>query len=663
MRLSIAAFLLAYSPLAVVALPPNGEPLPDGAIAQLGSPAFRHDSTIRALALAPDGNTLACGGNGTIGMIDVRDGRLLDAFSAHGGNVVALAFAPLGGQLASVGADGTACLWDVDAAGDGPRWTYRWREGPVSRRTRLARVRVTPDGRFVVLTDGIRQFWTLATADGRIVQQAREPRGQHASLSADGGLFLVARSGNRIGVRETVTGKRRPDVTLTVPGVRFSAADGRGLMLECFEAVGNAQRVLLGTERTLASVDLDSGKIVATVARRLSAVAPEPSLCTAFSPDAAQIAVVWSTLEGTTLEVHAWPDGKECFRSVLGNRPVDAVAFSPDGRCLAVADGSRVRVWDVASGDERPGAPGHDDTVVSVIFSADGSLAATLGLDQTARLWQTTDGRQQHVLPAQVSWQSQHAAVLSPDGRLLAVDQGDAVALVACDDGRTIHRLALPTTVNEPKADDARIVAFSPDGSECVTWSFADAVLRRWDVASGSPSAKHAIDVADRKVEPIGAAFLGLPSGGVFSPKLDLLAAIRFVGEDVVAWQTETGQRSFHLKAPSPLTSIAFSPDGRLLAVGRTSGLVQLWDPREDRLRHSLEGPTCGSFPRAFLDDGRTLATEHPDNTSRFWDVATGREVGRVEGHRLRAFSSDGRRAASIAPRHVVLIWDMARIR
>ena len=101
---------------------------------------------------------------------------------------------------------------------------------------------------------------------------------------------------------------------------------------------------------------------------------------------------------------------------------------------------------------------------------------------------------------------------------------------------------------------------------------------------------------------------------------------------------------------------------GRLLAVGRTSGLIQVWDPRDGRLVQSLEGPARGSFPRTFLDEGRILVSDHPDGTSRFWEVATGREVFRLEGRSLRACSADGRWAASVSPRDVVLIWDVNQL-
>ena len=54
------------------------------------------------------------------------------------------------------------------------------------------------------------------------------------------------------------------------------------------------------------------------------------------------------------------------------------------------------------------------------------------------------------------------------------------------------------------------------------------------------------------------------------------------------------------------------------------------------------------SFPRTFLDDGRILVSDHDDNTTRFWDVAGGREIFRLDGLRIRACCRDREYAASV---------------
>src|SRR5262249_32780504 len=70
------------------------------------------------------------------------------------------------------------------------------------------------------------------------------------------------------------------------------------------------------------------------------------------------------------------------------SRPVESVAFSPDGKLLASAsDDQTVRLWDVARHQPGEALHSHSDLVFSVAFSPDGKLLASASSDQTVRLW------------------------------------------------------------------------------------------------------------------------------------------------------------------------------------------------------------------------------------------------------------------------------------
>jgi len=110
--------------------------------------------------------------------------------------------------------------------------------------------------------------------------------------------------------------------------------------------------------------------------------------------------------------------------------------------------------------------------------------------------------------------------------------------------------------------------------------------------------------------------------------------------------------------------SVAFSPDGHMLASGSGDGTIWLWDVATGRSIATLEGHTDGVFSVAFSPDGRILASGSFDSTIRLWDVGTGRSTATLEGHTgyvtSVAFSPDGRMLASGSGDNTIRLWDVA---
>jgi hypothetical protein len=108
--------------------------------------------------------------------------------------------------------------------------------------------------------------------------------------------------------------------------------------------------------------------------------------------------------------------------------------------------------------------------------------------------------------------------------------------------------------------------------------------------------------------------------------------------------------------------SVAFSPDGRLLASGSLDATIKLWEVASGREVRTLTGPTGYVFSVAFSPDGRLLASGSSDTTIRLWEVATGSLVRTLTGHTdwvtSVAFSPDGRLLASGSADTTITLWE-----
>ncbi|MDD4651256.1 MAG: transglutaminase domain-containing protein [Methanothrix sp.] len=114
----------------------------------------------------------------------------------------------------------------------------------------------------------------------------------------------------------------------------------------------------------------------------------------------------------------------------------------------------------------------------------------------------------------------------------------------------------------------------------------------------------------------------------------------------------------------NPKNSVAFSPDGRVLAAGCQNGTIILWDAASGREMRALKGHSEWVSSLAFSPDGGTIASTSGDNTIKLWNVNDGREIRTLQGHsdwvENVAFSPDGRTIASGSYDGTIRIWNAA---
>jgi WD40 repeat protein len=329
----------------------------------------------------------------------------------------------------------------------------------------------------------------------------------------------------------------------------------------------------------------------------------------AFSADSGTLA----SADYTTIQLFDVATGRQ--RLAIPTRHwVFAMALAPDGRTLA-SGGNRglggqepgvVKLWDAATG-KQPGAAldPHMMSVRGVSFSPDGRLLAAWSWGPAegepagaVTLWDAA-GRER------AAWKGYNSVAFAPDGRTVAVAGQQGLLLWDVATGQ--QRAALP-------APTGRLVSvrFAPDGRTLATGG-ADGTVRLWDPATGQERAslpgqaagevlvdfapdgntlavlcpaEHTVALWDASTWRERAVLRGVSGPLAFTPDGKTLATS---GSTLLLWQAATGQQLLTLKAQDfPITCLAFSPDGQVLASGAgwrdENDGVYLWRaaPQED---------------------------------------------------------------------------------
>jgi serine/threonine protein kinase/WD40 repeat protein len=275
-------------------------------------------------------------------------------------------------------------------------------------------------------------------------------------------------------------------------------------------------------------------------------------------------------------------------RVVLGRHGgAHALAFSPDGALLAAAfDDHTTVLWDVAKREQLNTLRGHRERVLDVAFSPDGEWIATGGLDYTTRIWDTRTGQNVATLPGFSS--PTFRVKWSPTGDFLAVSLNNAreVLLYKITGRHGVQQWLTGHGV------ELRCVAAHPRLERLTTSGYRE--LSTWDLSISRPS-------------PV---VIGPNPGAVtslaYSPDGSLVAV---AGGQILIRDGSTGKVQGQFSGPSPwIDALAFDPAGGRLASGDIAGNVILWDLATSRpVQRFATGARVYSI--VFLDRPRRLVT------------------------------------------------------
>ena len=667
MAISPSLALLARAenaPAVTPATDRQGDPLPPGAGARIGSTRLRHGASITSLAYSPDGNRLTSTDGHSLAIWESRTGRCL-SFRMLPPQITI--WSPL------VSPDGKllACRLENGAFGVQETESGKVRCDLGCKDSKLHNLAFSKDNRWLVAADqeGNVMLWDVPTS--KLSRKWKSPGKvafwfRHAFTPDGKTLVHVPASENPL-LWEVQTGKE----LLSIQATR----EDHGMI--CGLAISPDSKLLatLGTYPPRLGIwEMKTGRFLREVNTKDNSLGS-----IVFSPDGKQVV---STSESG--EICCWEvETAKLTRKLKGAPEANAerLAFSADGKYLASGGSDNIiHVWDLATGKEMFPATNDLCGQVSARFLADGKTLLSHCTCETQRLAEEIDPRLRFwnlkgyaLRKATIVPGNAHQLAISPEANTIALAEGTHFGsycrpIPNSGLNSSIRLCDLATGKEQVRVKDLPCqitdLRFSPDGRFLFVYAFQAGpnpddyhrqdVVQVWKRGSATSLEKiadhYASDFLASFFRAADSSWIGVPtkSGWEF-------------------YQCETGK--LFRTCPGQLGDVrAATLSGRVLAFAnedkRSAAIVEL---ATGKIICKLEGnPRYLSRPCfAISPDGRTVASDLNSETIILWDAFTGKQIGKLEGHRgdicSLCFSPDGRYLVSGSADTTILIWDYRR--
>ncbi|MGC9524174.1 MAG: AAA family ATPase [Limnospira sp.] len=538
-----------------------------------------HRDLVTRAKFSPDGNTIATAGNDKTIRLWRADGTPLRVLEGHTDKVLDVEFSPDGQKLASGGKDRTVRLWDLQG-----------------------KVMAVLTGHCESLSPEARDFCSV----------------HDVSFNPQNGNILASGSGDRTvklwdlqAKAELVTLKGHNEDVLSVsfsPDGEAIASGSRDDTVKIWAAGdGNLLNTLVGHQNDIWSV--------------------------AFTSDGQTVA---SASADTTVKLWSRSHTPEAKVAIRGhNAAIWSVSFSPDGRVVATAgNDGLVKLWDVGDADGSllwqldSQVPPNDLNWVSFSPDPDDPILATPGAENTIRLW-NLDGSALATLEGHTL--AVNAVAFDPTGDLVASASADRTVKLWTREGEVVETLQIPALPPNGAVSDLH---FSADGSIL-------GVAIGSETGRTERNEQYSVKLW-RREGTTWSPYPSIPypqsvNSIAFSPQPGQLAVAS--GKTVKLWTRDRSVQpdSCPMTAFATIRSLSYSPNGEILATASDDKKIRLWAVKRDRdqlwpeegcsaLKTPIEPITTidqNVFVNriAFSPDGRTIAIAKDDGTLMLWSM------------------------------------------
>ncbi|MYF98137.1 sigma-70 family RNA polymerase sigma factor [Candidatus Poribacteria bacterium] len=628
--------------------------LPKGALARFGK------GYIFNFAYSPDGTRLAVGSTIGIWFYDTQTDEEINLLKGHSYYVSGVVFSPNGKTLASFSSwsDHTIRIWDA-VTGES--------KGVLTGHTdEIYCLVFSPDGKMLASgsKDNTLRLWNAMTGEQNMTLDGHKNQVKTLAFNPDGSTLASGGSDEVIRIWNVSTGDllltfaahaNTIDSLMYSPDGKMLASHGGDNNVCLWDAyTGEFLRLFKSNAKEIKSIDLSKdGSTLAGV-------------------DNGNTLHLWNTRSGEKLQTIRWnqkfgsvqfsPDGKTfaCDDDSKGTvflfdtnsgylihefkidgkrERVNYYRFSPDGKTLAASNGFEIYFWNVNTAEHIKTITGYSEVVGAIEYSPNGNTVASV--DGSVRVW---DVKTQKLLKTIAPESSIRSISYSPDGEPLACGTHDNTILLF--DVATWEHVA----TLEGHTKGLSCVKYSPDGNTLASGSW-DNTIRIWNPNSGE----------------LLNTLTGHPDGIhdlVFSPNGSTLASCG--GEGTIRfWDVVTGKhiRTIDPKSENSIDSVAYSPDGKILACTGDNGAdgIRFWDVSTGELLKTID-VDAGAFSVVYSSDGSTFASGGMGELS-IWDAKTYDIVKTFTGHidpvYSVAYSPDGKTLASGCRDSTVILWDL----